>query len=145
MNQKDMLAQIAALQAENAALKTQGIKRLSFKVSKSGGMSVYGLGRWPTTLYKEQWLRLLDIADELRTFLNNSANVFTNKANPNAHALAARAKQSREAKALQEMNAEDLTAKLRDGTRTHTLVASDDEVSPEEYARIISQLQAAQD
>ncbi len=131
MNQKDMLAQIAALQAENAALKTQGIKRLSFKVSKSGGMSVYGLGRWPTTLYKEQWFRLLDIADELRTFLNDSANTFTNKAHPNAHALAARAKTAKEAKALKEMDSEDASAS--------------NELSPAEYASIIANLQSAQD
>ena len=51
--------------------KTQGRKRgsLEFKVSEKGGMSVYGLGRFPVTLYYEQWIRLLDQVDQLREFL----------------------------------------------------------------------------
>ena len=39
------------------------------KVSEKGGVSIYGLGRFPVTLYKEQWLRLLDMADDIRSFI----------------------------------------------------------------------------
>ena len=39
------------------------------KVSEKGGLSVYGLGRFPVTLYKEQWLRLLDLAEDIKTFI----------------------------------------------------------------------------
>ena len=51
--------------------KTQGRKRgaLEFKVSEKGGMSVYGLGRFPVTLYYEQWIRLLDQTEQIREFL----------------------------------------------------------------------------
>lgn len=52
----------------------QGRKRgtLEFKVSEKGGMSVYGLGRFPVTLYYEQWIRLLDQADPIREFLESN-------------------------------------------------------------------------
>jgi hypothetical protein len=39
------------------------------KVSEKGGVSIYGLGRFPVTLYKEQWIRLLDMADDIRSFI----------------------------------------------------------------------------
>ena len=42
------------------------------KVSEKGGVSVYGLGRFPVTLYKEQWTRLLDVADDIRTFIKDN-------------------------------------------------------------------------
>ena len=47
---------------------------ISLKVSEKGGLSVYGMGRFPVTLYKEQWLKLLDMSDDLRRFIeeNNS-------------------------------------------------------------------------
>jgi hypothetical protein len=57
-------AKVAQLEAE----KTKK-KEISFKVSEKGGLSVYGLGRFPVTLYKEQWTRLLDHADAIREFL----------------------------------------------------------------------------
>jgi hypothetical protein len=49
-------------------------KLIFFKVSPKGAVSVYGLGRFPTTLYFGQWTRLLDVADELRAFLEESKN-----------------------------------------------------------------------
>lgn len=61
--------QIARLEAENAALKGVGPKPITFKVSEKGGVSVYGLGRFPTTLYQEQWLALLNCADQIRAFI----------------------------------------------------------------------------
>jgi hypothetical protein len=42
------------------------------KVSEKGGVSVYGLGRFPVTLYKEQWIRLLDMADDIRSFIEEN-------------------------------------------------------------------------
>jgi len=45
---------------------------LSFKVSEKGAVSVYGLGRFPVTLYKEQWVRLLNVAEEVKTFIHDN-------------------------------------------------------------------------
>jgi len=67
---------LARLEAENKALKAQMDERkpgqLRLKVSEKGGLSVYGLGRFPVTLYKEQWMRLLDHADEIKSFLKEN-------------------------------------------------------------------------
>jgi hypothetical protein len=65
----DMQAELERLRAENAALKARGPRGVSLKVSEKGGVSVYGLGRFPVTLYKEQWVKLLDMADEIRAFI----------------------------------------------------------------------------
>jgi hypothetical protein len=62
-------AEVEKLKAENAALKARTTRGVSIKVSEKGGVSVYGLGRFPVTLYKEQWAKLLDLADEIRAFL----------------------------------------------------------------------------
>jgi len=63
---EELMARIAEL--ENRVAPKQAGK-LEFKVSEKGGVSVYGLGRFPTTLYYEQWSKLLDAAEDLRTFL----------------------------------------------------------------------------
>ena len=64
---------LARLEAENRALKEQIDQRkpgeLRLKISEKGGLSVYGLGRFPVTLYKEQWTRLLTHVDEIKAFL----------------------------------------------------------------------------
>jgi len=67
----DVESELERLRAENAALKASSARRggVSFKVSEKGGVSVYGLGRFPVTLYKEQWAKLLDLADDLRAFI----------------------------------------------------------------------------
>jgi hypothetical protein len=65
----DMKAELARLRAENAALKARGGKGTSMKVSEKGAVSVYGLGRFPVTLYQEQWLKLLDMSDDIRQFI----------------------------------------------------------------------------
>jgi len=55
--------------------KHQGTRRsgsLEFRVGEKGGVSVYGLGRFPVTLYYEQWVRLLDASDKLREFLEEN-------------------------------------------------------------------------
>ena len=63
-------AELERLRAENAALKSRGTKGVSLKVSEKGGVSVYGLGRFPVTLYKEQWAKLLEMAEDIRTFIH---------------------------------------------------------------------------
>lgn len=70
MSEHDLQAELERLRAENAALKTRSSKGISLKVSEKGGVSVYGLGRFPVTLYKEQWLKLLDMTDDIRTFIS---------------------------------------------------------------------------
>ena len=69
MADEDVQSEIERLRAENAALKAGATRGVSLKVSEKGGVSVYGLGRFPVTLYKEQWARLLDMADDIRAFL----------------------------------------------------------------------------
>jgi len=66
---EDIQSELGRLRAENEELKRTHSKGLSLRVSEKGGVSVYGLGRFPVTLYKEQWLRLLDMAADIRTFI----------------------------------------------------------------------------
>jgi hypothetical protein len=65
----DIHAELERLRAENEALKKPGRGKLSMKVSEKGALSVYGMGRFPVTLYKEQWLRLLAIGDDIKSFI----------------------------------------------------------------------------
>lgn len=69
MSDEDLKAELERLRNENAALKKGATRGISMKVSEKGGLSVYGLGRFPITLYKEQWAKLLDMADEIRLFM----------------------------------------------------------------------------
>jgi len=72
MTEETTEQRLARLEAENKALREQVERKpgqLRLKVSEKGAMSVYGLGRFPVTLYKEQWTRLLDHAEEIITFL----------------------------------------------------------------------------
>jgi hypothetical protein len=69
MADEDLKAELERLKAENERLKSQRGRSASLKVSEKGGVSVYGLGRFPVTLYKEQWTRLLAMADEIRAFI----------------------------------------------------------------------------
>ncbi len=66
----DVQAELARLKAENERLKRQQASPLSLKVSQKGALSVYGLGRFPVTLYKEQWARLLENVEDIRAFLD---------------------------------------------------------------------------
>ena len=72
MSDEDVNAELERLRAENAALKNRNQRGVSMKVSEKGGLSVYGLGRFPVTLYKEQWSRLLDMADDIRSFIREN-------------------------------------------------------------------------
>jgi hypothetical protein len=69
MSEDDLRAELERLRSENAALKKTSSKGISMKVSEKGGLSVYGLGRFPITLYKEQWAKLLDLSDDIRAFM----------------------------------------------------------------------------
>ena len=65
----DLQAELERLRAENERLKSSGRSRVALKVSEKGALSVYGMGRFPVTLYKEQWLKLLAMSDEIRAFI----------------------------------------------------------------------------
>lgn len=66
---EELKAKLAALEEQ---VKTRERRAIDFKVSEKGGVSVYGLGRFPVTLYYEQWIRLLDHATQLREFLEEN-------------------------------------------------------------------------
>ncbi len=69
---EEMKAELEKLKAENAALKARSGKGLSLRVSEKGAVSVYGLGRFPVTLYQEQWTKLLDMTEEIRSFIKEN-------------------------------------------------------------------------
>lgn len=69
MSDEDLKAELERLRQENAALKKGAARGVSMKVSEKGALSIYGMGRFPVTLYKEQWLKLLDMADDIRAFI----------------------------------------------------------------------------
>ena len=72
MSDEEMKAELERLRRENAALKKGASSGIRMKVSEKGAVSVYGLGRFPVTLYKEQWAKLLAMADEIRTFIKEN-------------------------------------------------------------------------
>jgi hypothetical protein len=69
MAEEDLKVELERLKAENERLKNQRGRSVTLKVSEKGGVSVYGLGRFPVTLYKEQWSKVLAMADEIRAFI----------------------------------------------------------------------------
>ena len=71
--EEELKAELERLKAENASLKARGSKGISMKVSEKGAVSVYGLGRFPVTLYQEQWLKLLEVAEDIRAFISDNA------------------------------------------------------------------------
>ena len=77
---EDLQAELERLRAENERLKKSGRGgKLAMKVSEKGAVSVYGMGRFPVTLYKEQWRRLLDMADEIRAFIREHESELKSK------------------------------------------------------------------
>ena len=69
MSDEELKAELERLRRENAALRRRASSGIRIKVSEKGAVSIYGMGRFPVTLYKEQWLKLLDMADEIRAFI----------------------------------------------------------------------------
>lgn len=84
MTMEEMQAQLEALKAENQKLQNKRYGGdVRFKVSQKGAVSVYGLSaRFPTTLYKGQWERLLDNVDDLKKFLKDNDHLLATKENP---------------------------------------------------------------
>jgi hypothetical protein len=79
MSQEHLESEVARLRAENEALRARAQHGGQLRVSDKGGVSVYGLGRFPVTLYKEQWRRLLDMADEIRAFIREHESELKSK------------------------------------------------------------------
>ncbi len=79
MTKSALEKRIAELEAKLEAKGEKEAPPLSCKVSSKGAVSVYGLQRFPVTLYRSQWLRLLDFADEIRTFIEANGESLTDK------------------------------------------------------------------
>ena len=79
MAQDEVQAELERLRAENERMRRTASRGITLKVSEKGGLSVYGLGRFPVTLYKEQWVKLLDMADELRGFIRDNEATLKSK------------------------------------------------------------------
>ena len=78
MSDEEIKAELERLRQENAALKKGVASGTRMKVSEKGAVSIYGMGRFPVTLYKEQWLKLLDMSDDIRAFIaENEAQLKT--------------------------------------------------------------------
>lgn len=72
MSNDEMQAELEKLRAENASLKKSNATGLSLKVSQKGAISLYGMGRFPVTLYQEQWIKVLDMNDSIRAFIEDN-------------------------------------------------------------------------
>jgi hypothetical protein len=79
MADEELRAELERLRSENSALKKGAATGITMKVSEKGGLSVYGMGRFPITLYKEQWLKLMDMSDAMRTFIAENDSVLKTK------------------------------------------------------------------
>ena len=79
MSDEEMKAELERLRSENSALKKGAATGITMKVSEKGGPSVYGMGRFPITLYKEQWLKLMDMSDAMRAFFKANDSLLKTK------------------------------------------------------------------
>ena len=78
-NEEDLHAELERLRAENEALKRPTRGQMSLRVSEKGALSVYGLGRFPVTLYREQWEKLLGFGEQIRAFIRDNDSVLKKK------------------------------------------------------------------
>lgn len=76
LTQTELLARVAELEAK---LERAKYRKLTLKVGKAGGLSVYGLGRFPITLYRGQWEKLLASAEEIKTFIQDNSDMLSVK------------------------------------------------------------------
>ncbi len=79
MSDDDLKAELERLRNENAALRKGAASGITMKVSEKGALSIYGMGRFPVTLYKEQWLKLLAVSDDIRAFIAANEGRFKTK------------------------------------------------------------------
>ena len=79
MSDEDLRAEVERLRAENEKLKNKGVRGLSLKVSEKGAVSLYGIGRFPVTLYKEQWGKILGMASEIEAFIRDNEHLLKAK------------------------------------------------------------------
>ncbi len=79
MAEEDLKAELERLRAENEALKKPGRGQISLRVSEKGAVSVYGMGRFPVTLYKEQWEKLLASAEHIQAFIKENDHLLKKK------------------------------------------------------------------
>jgi hypothetical protein len=79
MTEEDLKAEIDKLRAENDQLKNKSVRGLSLKVSEKGAVSLYGVGRFPVTLYKEQWLKILGMKEEIEAFIHSNSSSLKTK------------------------------------------------------------------
>jgi hypothetical protein len=76
---EEMQAEIERLRAENENLKKPARGQLSLRVSEKGALSVYGMGRFPVTLYREQWEKLLGLSDQIKEFIQENDHLLKKK------------------------------------------------------------------
>ena len=79
MSEEDLKAELERLRNENASLKKGAATGIRMKVSEKGAVSIYGMGRFPVTLYKEQWLKLLDMSPDIRAFISENEALLNSK------------------------------------------------------------------
>jgi len=79
MSDENLQAELERLRAENEALKNKQQRGLTLKVGEKGGVSLYGVGRFPLTLYKEQWMKVLENAEEIKTFIRENEHKLKTK------------------------------------------------------------------
>ncbi len=79
MTREQMLAEIERLRNSNAELAKKKERQVTLKVSEKGAVSLYGLGRFPITLYKEQWNAVLNLAEDIKSFIQENENLLSEK------------------------------------------------------------------